>query len=148
CGVGGHAGGAEPLRRDERALLAFLFEDESSRSLRTTLQSVHQLASSLRDQLSLDTWRVLAELQPQAQPRSAGAARHLLNGMMVRLSAWSGLSMESMTRSLGWRFADMGRRIERGAWTSSLLGACLVQTHEDEPPRLEAMLQAAESAIG
>jgi len=145
--LGRHAGAAEPLRRDERALLAFLFEEESGRSLRTTLQAVHQLASSLRDQLSLDTWRVLAELQPQAQPRSAGAARHQLNAMMMRLSAWSGLSMESMTRSLGWRFADMGRRIERGAWTGTLLDACLVQVHEDEPPRLEAMLQAAESAI-
>jgi uncharacterized circularly permuted ATP-grasp superfamily protein/uncharacterized alpha-E superfamily protein len=145
--LGRHAGSAEPLRRDERALLSFLFEDESPRALRTTLQSVHQLASSLRDQLSLDTWRVLAELQPQAQPRSAGAARHQLNAMMMRLSAWSGLSMESMTRSLGWRFADMGRRTERGAWTSTLLDACLVVAHEDEPPRLEAMLQAAESAI-
>ncbi|HVN39854.1 MAG TPA: circularly permuted type 2 ATP-grasp protein [Myxococcota bacterium] len=142
-----HAGGAEPLRRDERALLTFLFEDESPRSLRTTLRMVHQLASSLRDQLSLDTWRVLSELRSQAPVHSAGAARQQLNGTMMRLAAWSGLSMESMTRSLGWRFADMGRRVERGAWTSILLGACLVQAHDDEAPRLEAMLQAAESAI-
>jgi uncharacterized circularly permuted ATP-grasp superfamily protein/uncharacterized alpha-E superfamily protein len=146
--LGRHAGAGEPLRRDEGELLAFLFEaGAGARSLQSTLGQVHQLASSLRDQLSLDTWRVLSELQDQGVAQSAGGARHVLNRMMVRLSAWSGLAMESMTRSLGWRFADMGRRIERGTWTSVLLGCCLVEAHEDESPRLEAMLQAAESAI-
>jgi uncharacterized circularly permuted ATP-grasp superfamily protein/uncharacterized alpha-E superfamily protein len=145
--LGRHAGAAATPPRDERSLLALLFEETSPRSLRNTLAQVHQLAASLRDQLSLDTWRVLSDLLPETPPRSAGAARHVLNGVMVRLSAWNGLSMESMTRSLGWRFADMGRRIERGAWTGLLLDACLVQAHPDEAPRLEAMLQVAESAI-
>jgi uncharacterized alpha-E superfamily protein len=65
----------------------------------------------------------------------------------VRLSAWSGLTMESMTRTLGWRFADMGRRMERGTWIATLLDACLVETGDDEPARLEALLEVAESAI-
>jgi uncharacterized circularly permuted ATP-grasp superfamily protein/uncharacterized alpha-E superfamily protein len=145
--LGRHAGAPEPLHRDEARLLAFLFEDAAPRALRATLVSVHQLASSLRDQISLDTWRVLSELAPPPPARSAGGARHVLNDMMMRFSAWGGLSMESMTRSLGWRFVDMGRRLERGAWTGALLDACLVQAHDDEAPRLEAMLQAAESAI-
>jgi uncharacterized circularly permuted ATP-grasp superfamily protein/uncharacterized alpha-E superfamily protein len=145
--LGRHAGASEPLKRDEGELLAFLFEETTPRSLPSTLAAVHQLASSLRDQISLDTWRVLSELQAHTPTRSAGSARHLLNAMMMRLAAWSGLSMESMTRSLGWRFADMGRRIERGTWTGTLLDACLVHAHDDEAPRLEAMLQAAESAI-
>jgi uncharacterized alpha-E superfamily protein len=55
--------------------------------------------------------------------------------------------MESMTRTLGWRFADMGRRIERGAWTATLVGACLGNAHDDEAPRLEALLEVAECAI-
>ena len=37
----------------------------------------------------------------------------MLNQMIVNLSAFSGLGMESMTRGPGWRFLDMGRRIER-----------------------------------
>jgi uncharacterized alpha-E superfamily protein len=71
----------------------------------------------------------------------------ILNRMIVRLSAWSGLAMESMTRTLGWRFADMGRRIERSIWTATLLGEVLGQVHDDESPRLEALLEVAESAI-
>ncbi len=141
-----------PLEADEDAFLAVLFGETPARSLRATLAAIHQLAFSLRDQMSLDTWRVLSELQqdledrdaPPPSPREAAA---ILNRMVVRLSAWSGLSMDSMTRTLGWRFADLGRRIERSGWTATLLGACLVEAHEDEAPRLEALLEVAESAI-
>ena len=147
-----HIGVDERLEADERSFLRFLFEESSARSLRVTLAAIHQLAFSLRDQLSLDTWRVLSELQQDlADPESPapGASRtgEILNRMIVRLSAWSGLAMESMTRSLGWRFADMGRRIERGVWTATLLGEFLVAAHADESPRLEALLEVAESAI-
>jgi hypothetical protein len=37
----------------------------------------------------------------------------LLDDTLFTLSAFSGLAMESMTRGLGWRFMDMGRRVER-----------------------------------
>jgi uncharacterized circularly permuted ATP-grasp superfamily protein/uncharacterized alpha-E superfamily protein len=138
--------------RDGRELLAAIFDNDSPRSIRVTLASVHELAFALRDQISLDTWRVLSELHEDATGSPAAswslsAARDALNRVIVRLSAWSGLTMESMTRTLGWRFADMGRRLERGAWVAHLLAACLVESDEDEPARLEALLEVAESAI-
>jgi uncharacterized alpha-E superfamily protein len=139
-----HAGLGAPLAPDEAALLAFLHEDATPRAPRATLASVHQLASSLRDQISLDTWRVLLELQEEV---GGGDARQMLNRMIVRLAAWNGLAMESMTRGLGWVFADLGRRIERAAWTATLLGECLVHAHEDEAPRLESLLEVADSSI-
>ena len=147
-----HTGLAEELQPEEAGLLAFLHEDGSPRSLRATLGAVHQLASSLRDRISLDTWRVLLELQQDfavayGPALSAAAARHVLNRMVVRLAAWSGLAMESMTRGLGWRFADLGRRIERATWTATLLGEFFVHAHDDEGPRLESLLEVADSAI-
>jgi uncharacterized circularly permuted ATP-grasp superfamily protein/uncharacterized alpha-E superfamily protein len=145
-------GPAEAPPEDEAALLRALFEPESPRSLRSSLAAVHHLASSLRDQISLDTWRVLSELQldfgdANAPVPSAARARAVLNRLIVRLSAWNGLAMESMTRTLGWRFSDLGRRIERAAWTATLVGACLVDAEDDESPRLEALLDVADSAI-
>jgi uncharacterized circularly permuted ATP-grasp superfamily protein/uncharacterized alpha-E superfamily protein len=142
----------EGLARESRALLSAIFASDSSRSIRATLSSVHQLAFALRDQISLDTWRVLSELQqdasgPSAASWSLSAARDALNRMIVRLSAWSGLTMESMTRTVGWRFADMGRRMERGTSVAILLDACLVEASDDESARLEALLEVAESAI-
>ncbi|HXX49651.1 MAG TPA: circularly permuted type 2 ATP-grasp protein, partial [Myxococcota bacterium] len=142
----------EGASHEGRAFLDRVFASDSPRSVRATLAAVHQLAFVLRDQLSLDTWRVLSELQgdasgPSAASWSLSAARDALNRMIVRLSAWSGLTMESMTRTLGWRFADMGRRIERGSWIATLLDVCLVEAGDDEPARLEALLEVAESAI-
>jgi uncharacterized alpha-E superfamily protein len=137
----------------ERRLLWFLFEDESPRSPRATLLSIHQLAFSLRDQISLDTWRVLSGLQAEWEPSettpfiSATSAHEVLNRTIVLLSAWSGLTMESMTRGQGWRFADMGRRIERGGYTAGLLASTLIQVQDDEAPLLEGLLEIAESAI-
>ncbi len=147
-----HIGIETAVDADEDAFLAVLFGEAPARSLRATLAAIHQLAFSLRDQISLDTWRVLSELKqdladPDAPVPTLPEANEILNRMVVRLSAWSGLAMDSMTRTLGWRFADLGRRIERSVWTATLLGACLVEAHEDEAPRLEALLEVAESAI-
>jgi len=147
-----HGGASTPLPPDEDALLAFLYDETSPRSLRATLGAVHQLASSLRDQISLDTWRTLLELQQQlgdedAPAPNAAAVRQALNAMIVRLAAWNGLAMESMTRGLGFRFADLGRRIERAAWMATLLGECLVHAEDDEAPRLESLLEVADSSI-
>ncbi len=147
-------GGAieEGVTGGSRELLGAIFRSDSPRSIRATLASVHQLAFALRDQISLDTWRVLSELQedasgPSAASWSASAARDALNRMIVRLSAWSGLTMESMTRTLGWRFADMGRRLERGSSMALLLDTALVEASDDESAKLEALLDVAESSI-
>jgi uncharacterized alpha-E superfamily protein len=147
-----HAGLAEEVSGEEEALLDLLFVQDSPRTLRATLAAVHQLAFSLRDQISLDTWRVLSELHQdfpddETPVRSAPIAQRILNRMIVWISAWNGLAMENMTRTLGWRFADMGRRIERGAWTATLVSACLGRDDDDEGPRIEALLEVAESAI-
>jgi len=44
----------------------------------------------------------------------------LLNGLILDLSAFSGMGTESMTRGPGWRFLDMGRRVERGVQAVAL----------------------------
>ena len=48
-------------------------------------------------------------------------ALELLTEMMVGLCAFSGFSMETMTRGFGWRFMDLGRRIERATYTARML---------------------------
>jgi uncharacterized alpha-E superfamily protein len=52
-----------------------------------------------------------------------------------------------MTRSQGWKFLDMGRRLERGAHTICLLQSTLVTTWTPEGPLLEALLEVAESSM-
>ena len=145
----------EALERVESRVLALVLREEGPRALGATLASVHHLAFTLRDQISLDTWRVLSRLreemaeardQDDDEPDTA-AVRRLVDRMVMGVAAWSGLAMENMTRGQGWRFADMGRRIERALHTASLLGDVLVPAASDDTPLLEALLEVADSAL-
>jgi uncharacterized circularly permuted ATP-grasp superfamily protein/uncharacterized alpha-E superfamily protein len=155
--IGAEAGLPLPEAADalliERTVLGHLFAEDAPRGLRATIATIHQLALVLRDQISLDTWRVLNLLHEDARSVHEGemlaapAVRDLLDRVIVSLAAMSGLVAESMTRGQGWRFADMGRRIERASSAASLLASTLVRMRVDEEPLLEALLEIADSAI-
>lgn len=91
-------------------------------------QSVERLglaARAVRDQMSNDTWMVLAAVdravtRPSATPPEshtegesylASAHSATLAGML----ALSGVAAESMVRDVGWTMMDIGKRIERGS---------------------------------
>ncbi len=91
-------------------------------------QSVERLglsARAVRDQMSNDTWMVLAAVERavlhrgRAPPEShsegeaylVSAHRETLAGML----ALSGLAAESMVQDVGWTVMDIGKRIERGS---------------------------------
>src|SRR4029450_4557865 len=48
-----------------------------------------------------------------------------LNHMITDLAAFSGMEMENMTRGHGWRFLDIGRRLERALNMATLLRGSL-----------------------
>ena len=118
-----------PLRALEREL-AFLFRQSPHAGMRQTLQDLRQIATAVRDRLSLDTWRILNQLQQDFRVRHGrlqfdDALAHL-NRMITDLAAFSGMEMENMTRGHGWRFLDVGRRLERSLDMLSLLGSALL----------------------
>ncbi len=125
-------------------------------------QSVERLglsARAVRDQMSNDTWMVLAAVERavlhrgRAMPesRTAGEAflvaahRETLAGML----ALSGLAAESMVQDVGWTMMDIGRRIERGLALTALLRATLttVRSPGAEQTVTESTLVACESSV-
>jgi len=52
-----------------------------------------------------------------------------------------------MTRAQGWRFVDMGYRIERALYVSTFLEAALRSSEADNPSVLEAVLEVCDSTI-
>ena len=83
-----------------------------------------RIAASLRERLPAEAWRSLADLRDtlvfsevftptEAQLR--GRAERALG----HLSALTGLAHENMNHGAGWRFVDMGRRVERAINTCS-----------------------------
>ena len=71
----------------------------------------------MRDRLSIDTWRILNLLHQDMRLRQGRIQFEevlvYLNRIITDLAAFSGMEMENMTRGHGWRFLNLGRRLER-----------------------------------
>ena len=91
-----------------------------------------------------------SDLAPPSSPDAEVALADVLsalNHLILDLSAFSGMGTESMTRGPGWRFLDMGRRIERGQHGLAVLRSTLVEPEADEDPVFEALLEIADSSM-
>jgi uncharacterized circularly permuted ATP-grasp superfamily protein/uncharacterized alpha-E superfamily protein len=137
----------------EAELLAAIFDPERAGSLRGIATQLQRLAMLVRDRTSNDLWRVLGHLhervaRPAASPvLLAGDAVGVLNQVLINLAAFHGLARENMTRAQGWRFLDMGLRIERSIYLCTFLDAALSSPEADNPSVLEAVLEVADSTL-
>lgn len=120
-------------------------------NLRSSLTSASQIGSVVRERISIDTWRILdnmnRELENTPHCEDPTFALDMLDRLLMPLAAFSGLSSESMTHGYGWRFMDMGFRMERATMSAEILRELLAQPAPDETPILEAMLEVANSSI-
>ncbi|MEH3133327.1 MAG: circularly permuted type 2 ATP-grasp protein [Mycolicibacterium neoaurum] len=124
-------------------------------------QSVERLglaARGVRDQMSNDTWMVLAGVERavgsrarQPESQAAGDA-YLLTAHTQTLAgmlALSGMAAESMVQDVGWTVMDIGKRIERSLGLTALLRATMtaVRAPGAEQAVTESMLVACESSV-
>jgi uncharacterized circularly permuted ATP-grasp superfamily protein/uncharacterized alpha-E superfamily protein len=91
-------------------------------SAAASVREARRTASVIRERLSVDAWRLFGDLQKQLTPLegrkpSEGEAYEIADRALKTLAAFSGLSQENMVRGPGWRFLDIGRRLERGLAT-------------------------------
>ncbi len=137
----------------EAEFLAAIFDGMRPGSLRYLADHLQRLAMLLRHRTSNDLWRTLSELDDRlAMPPSslallAGDAVRVLNQTLLGLAAFQGLARENMTRAHGWRFLDMGCRIERALYVGVFLDAALRSSDADNPSVLEAVLEVCDSTI-
>ena len=146
---------AEVPKRDfarelEQELLLTIFDETRAGSLRDTMQQIDRVAAGVRDRLSTDTLRVLSQLRVRSRPRGyvpMGDILSLLNRSIITLVAFRGIEMENITRGPGWRFLNIGRRLERSAHLTQLLRGMLVSYSPDRVPLLEMLLEVADSSM-
>ena len=137
----------------EAELLAAIFDPDRATSLHRDTEQLQRLAMLVRDRTSNDLWRVLGRLHDLlGRPTTslvvlAGDAAALLNQVLLDLAAFRGLAMENMTRAQGWRFLDMGCRLERAIYLCSFLDCALRSAEADNPSLLEAVLEVADSTL-
>jgi uncharacterized circularly permuted ATP-grasp superfamily protein/uncharacterized alpha-E superfamily protein len=138
----------------ERALAGAIFDVEPSGTLRAVVEEAYRVARTLRDRISGDMWRALVQLNhdvherpAEAGPRALGEILSVVNQILLALAAFSGLGIDSMSRGLGWRFLDAGRRLERALHIVTLLRTTLGAASPQEGPILEAILEVADSSM-
>jgi uncharacterized alpha-E superfamily protein len=140
-------------RRLDRELVALLVDAARPGSVRSLLLALSRMARTLRDRLPADAWRLIVGLDGALGVRRSGQIRRpaealeRLDELFVRLAALDGLVIEGMTRGEGWRFLDMGRRLERATQLVDLLGATLTERIDPEASLLEALLEFGDSLM-
>lgn len=137
----------------EAELLGEIFDADRRGSLRGIATELQRLATLVRDRTSHDLWRVLTQLGPLLVHPQTGSAPQIgdaigvLNQILLRLAAFHGLARENMTRAQGWRFLDIGLRIERALYLCAFLDCALRSDEADNPSVLETVLEVADSTL-
>ncbi|WP_295444276.1 circularly permuted type 2 ATP-grasp protein [uncultured Thiodictyon sp.] len=148
--------GAEArLRNPLPELLSLIADPRRLGGLPQTLQALGNAAYSVRERLSVDTWRIVSDIEGRLgtltrnPPTQPSQALDELDPLVTSLVAFSGLTQENMTRNEGWHFLETGRRLERGAALTALLRSTLtpLTPEQDETTLIEAVLGVTDSTI-
>ncbi len=130
----------------EVLLASALADRAQGPSLSGLMHSVHALSQRTRGRLSRDAWQILHEMGLLFADASALADPvALIDRILVLLSAVRGTTLDNMVRSHAWTFLDMGRRVERGNMTLTVLRTMLApgaaRVH------MEVLLEVADSLL-
>jgi len=136
----------------ERDFDDFLWNTTAPNSLAANLIRVERAAYRVKERLPDDVWNLLGRLQRRGRaPHETAAflpdAFAELQDVIAHLAAISGFIMESMVRGYGWRFLDLGRRIERGINLALLLRNALTRPEQPSPALLQDLLVVCESLL-
>ena len=117
--------------------------------LRSIDSAVHS-AGQIRDRFSPDGWLALNDLQKTAQRfatriKTGDDATRAMTVLLRKLAGFSGLVHENMYRFAGWRFLEIGRRLERAIQIARITGWL---TQDDAPDgSLEMLLEIGDSVM-
>jgi uncharacterized circularly permuted ATP-grasp superfamily protein/uncharacterized alpha-E superfamily protein len=147
-------GGQDKIKAPEKELLSVTLDAKRNGTLSSTLKLLEFSAYNVRDLWSTDTWRIIDDIRQfwfvelEENPVFS-RLQDKLDHLISILSAFTGLTMESMCREQGWQFLDVGRRLERALLLASLLRSTMVIEYEEsvEGLVLESILGANESLM-
>jgi uncharacterized circularly permuted ATP-grasp superfamily protein/uncharacterized alpha-E superfamily protein len=130
-------------------------QSERPGNLAHTVRGLLACAYGTREYWSVAIWRLLDRVERDwgQRPRRAGGSHERIDLWLGRLvdalAGLAGLASETLPRETGFRYFDLGRRIERGLTQSTLLAQTLQSSLAGEAEResLSLVLQSADSLI-
>jgi uncharacterized circularly permuted ATP-grasp superfamily protein/uncharacterized alpha-E superfamily protein len=142
-----------PILADTRTYLETIGVDAQVAmppGLLAAIESAVHSASQIRDRFSPDGWLALNDLAKTARRFAAKIgpgddATRAMTVLLRKLAGFSGLVHENMYRFAGWRFLELGRRLERGI---QLAGIVSWLTRDGAPDgALELLLEIGDSVM-
>lgn len=146
---------AKLIANAEQELISIVNDEQRMGTVRSNINAMLFCADESKEQLSSDTLRVINDIRDAlleldgALTGGGAALEEALDPLVTALMALSGLAHESMSRGIGWRFMQMGKRIERGLLTASTIRELIVPevNPADQNTLIEAMLLCMETLI-
>lgn len=123
------------------------------RGLATVLDAIQRLAGTLRDRFSADMTIAAGPLMAEVRQRLMAARGNLdpllaaLDEIVRFVATLSGLAQENMTRGTGWRFLDLGRRLERAQFILNGALSPFTQSPIDWDAAMRLALELCDSTI-
>lgn len=130
-------------------LSQLIYDPQSIRGIRPMMGLLLQNSAAARDRLSDDTWSFLNQLESIVDTPSKKSLIEMeqsLDQLILYLAAFSGMQAENMTRGQGWRFLEMGRRLERALGISSLFEAA-AKEKKQSALLLKCLLETCDSVM-
>jgi uncharacterized circularly permuted ATP-grasp superfamily protein/uncharacterized alpha-E superfamily protein len=142
-----------PILKDTRTYLETIDVDAAQpvpQGLLNAIDSAVHSAGQIRDRFSPDGWLALADLRKTTRNFAARVelgddATRAMTVLLRKLAGFSGLVHENMYRFAGWRFLEIGRRLERGI---QIAGITRWLTRKDAPDgALDMLLEIGDSVM-
>ncbi len=143
----------QAILKDTRAFLDILGIDAGQAlpdGLLGAIDSAVNSASQIRDRFSPDGWLALTDLRKTARAfatrlKPGDDATRAMTVLLRKLAGFSGLVHENMYRFAGWRFLEIGRRLERAI---QIAGAVAWFTRDEAPEgALDMLLEIGDSVM-
>jgi uncharacterized circularly permuted ATP-grasp superfamily protein/uncharacterized alpha-E superfamily protein len=141
----------------ERSLIDSLGSSTGATSVGYYLRALKLSASTVRERLSQEHWRIITRAEEELFARCAAArlradfsalqALQILKDTSDHMAAITGAQTDRMTRDDGWRLLSIGRHIERLCFLSGALRRALACGSLDTDSGFDAMLALFDSAI-
>ncbi len=148
---------AQAARVFERALIDSLGSDTGATSVGYCLRALKLAASSVRERLSPEHWRIITRAEEELFERCAAArlrsdfsalqALQIIKDTSDHMAAITGAQTDRMTRDDGWRLLSIGRHIERLSFLCAAFKRALVCASLASDSGFDAMLELFDSAL-
>ena len=139
----------------ERSLVANLAADDGAASVGYNLRATRMAASSVRERLSQEQWRLIGRAEAEffqrfTEAHGGYATTHALQALeaaSMYMAAMTGAQTDRMTRDDGWRLLSIGRHIERLGFLSTAMAQSFETGAVHDEGGFEALVALFDSTI-